>query len=149
MRKILLITMMIFSMVLTVSAQQNVKGNYTGNFMRIYMNGDKPVPTEQFTTTVSPSNSLISLHMDAFQIGNMPGTIEINITNIVLNSDGSFNQTVYNAIKLTIFGKETTYNAVVSGTVSNNVLTYTITSLNAFYLGLPFKAIVGFQGTKS
>lgn len=140
---------MVFSMVLTVSAQQNVKGNYIGNFTHIHMNGDKPVPTGQFTTTVSPSNSLISLHMDAFQIGNMPGTIEINITNIVLNSDGSFNQTVYNAIKLTIFGKETTYNAVVSGTVSNNVLTYTITSLNAFYLGLPFKAIVGFQGTKS
>ncbi|WP_373782776.1 hypothetical protein [Bacteroides heparinolyticus] len=148
MKKIAIIAMMIFSMVLTVSAQQSVDGNYVGNFTSIYMNGDKPVPSGQFTTTVTSNNSLISLYMAPFQIGNMPGYITIDAQNIVLNSDGSFNQSVYNGIILQLpFGTKR-YNATVTGTVVNNELIYTITSENASYMGYNFLAIVGFRGNK-
>ena len=112
------------------------------------MNGDKPVPSGQFTTTVTSNNSLISLYMAPFQIGNMPGYITIDAQNIVLNSDGSFNQSVYNGIILQLpFGTKR-YNATVTGTVVNNELIYTITSENASYMGYNFLAIVGFRGNK-
>ena len=52
MKKILCIAVMILSMVLTVSAQQNVSGDYVGKFTRVYMRGEKSLPEQNFTTTV-------------------------------------------------------------------------------------------------
>lgn len=148
MKKIFFICIMLLSTVMTISAQQDIKEDYLGKFTRIYMNGEKSVPDNSVITNVLHPNSLISLHIDPFQLGKMPGSIELDATNIKINPDGSFNQTVYNAIKLTILRKVSNFNAVVTGNIKNNVLTYKIESLNAFYLGFSFTAIVEFQGVK-
>ncbi len=148
MKKILCIAVMILSMVLTVSAQQNVSGDYVGKFTRVYMRGEKSLPEQNFTTTVSQNNSLISLHIAPFRIGRMPGTIEVNANNIVLRKDGSFEQIVEKGIKLEILWKTKEYKAKLTGTLKNNVLTYTIESVDARFWGFPFTAIVGFKGTR-
>ena len=67
MKKILCIAVMILSMVLTVSAQQNVSGDYVGKFTRVYMRGEKSLPEQNFTTTVSQNNSLNQFTYSPFQ----------------------------------------------------------------------------------
>ena len=149
MKKILCIAVMILSMVLTVSAQQNVSGDYVGKFTRVYMRGEKSLPKQNFTTTVSQNNSLISLHIAPFKIGRMPGFIEVNANNIVLKEDGSFEQMVEEGIHLHIpVVLDGLYTAKVTGTLKNNVLTYTIESVDATFWGVSFTAIVGFKGTR-
>lgn len=149
MKRILFIAIMIFSVALTISAQQAVNGDYAGKFTRIYMNGEKSVPTESIIAVVSQTKSLITLKIAPFKIGKMPGTVEVTAENIVLNSDGTFNQVVANGIKMEIKGfMKAEYNAMVTGTLINNVLTYTITSRDASFMGKPFSAIVGFKGMK-
>lgn len=148
MKKILCIAVMILSMVLTVSAQQNVSGDYVGKFTRVYMRGEKSLPEQNFTTTVSQNNSLISLHIAPFKIGRMPGTIEVNANDIVLRKDGSFEQIVEEGIKLEVFWRTKEYTAKVTGTFNNNVLIYTIESVDATFWGVSFTAIVGFKGTR-
>ena len=149
MKKILCIAVMILSMVLTVSAQQNVSGDYVGKFTRVYMRGEKSLPEQNFTTTVSQNNSLISLHIAPFKIGRMPGSIEVNANDIVLKEDGSFEQIVKKGISFNIpIILNAFYTAKVTGTLKNNVLTYTIESVDATFWGFPFTAIVGFKGTR-
>ena len=148
MKKILCIAVMILSMVLTVSAQQNVSGDYVGKFTRVYMRGEKSLPEQNFTTTVSQNNSLISLHRAPFRIGKMLGTIEVNANNIVLRKDGSFEQMVEKGIKLEVLWTTKEYKAKLTGTLKNNVLTYTIESVDATFFGISFTAIVGFKGTR-
>ena len=110
---------LILSMALTISAQQVVSGNYLGQFTRIYMNGEKKVDAKDFTAKVSQSGSSINLHIDAFKLGRMPGNVTIGANNIVLKPE-----------------------------IVNNVLNFTVTSINASYLGISFTASISFKGTK-
>jgi len=139
---------LLLSMALTISAQQVVSGNYLGQFTRIYMNGEKKVGAKDFTAKVSQSGSSINLHIDAFKLGRMPGNVTIDANNIVLKPDGSFSQTVDKGIFIKILWKRTAYSAKVSGKVVNNVLNFTVTSINASYLGISFTASISFKGTK-
>ena len=65
-----------------------------------------------------------------------------------MKEDGSFEQMVKKGIKLEVFWKTKEYKAKLTGTLKNNVLTYTIESVDATFLGVSFTAIVGFKGTR-
>lgn len=122
-------------------------GTYNGDLTKVYMNTDKD-PVSGVTSTVTENTSgTINIHMDAFQIGSMPGTITIDANNIAVNSDGTFAQTCTRAVTLRILGIPTRYNAYVDGSIVNGELTYTIT-VNSEYSGALFTAIVTFKGNK-
>ena len=70
---------------------------------------------------------------------------------VSVSADGSFNMpSMQNIIILKLFGFSKTkrfFNADLSGTItSDGQLTFTVTSVNAKYFGIPFKAIVTFKG---
>lgn len=122
-------------------------GTYNGDLTKVYMNTDKnPVSGVSATVTENASGT-INIHMDAFQIGSMPGTITIDANNIAVNSDGTFAQTCTRAVTLRIIGIPTRYNAYVEGSIVNGELTYTVT-VNSEYSGAAFTAIVTFEGNK-
>lgn len=122
-------------------------GTYNGDLTKVYMNTDKD-PVSGVTSTVTENTSgTINIHMDAFQIGSIPGTITIDANNIAVNSDGTFAQTCTRAVTLRILGIPTRYNAYVDGSIVNGELTYTIT-VNSEYSGALFTAIVTFKGNK-
>lgn len=122
-------------------------GTYNGDLTKVYMNTDKD-PVSGVTSTVTENTSgTINIHMDAFQIGSMSGTITIDANNIAVNSDGTFAQTCTRAVTLRILGIPTRYNAYVDGSIVNGELTYTIT-VNSEYSGALFTAIVTFKGNK-
>lgn len=122
-------------------------GTYNGDLTKVYMNTDKK-PVSGITSTVTENASgTINIHIDAFQIGSMPGTITIDANNIAVNSDGSFAQSCTRAVTLRILGISKRYNAYVEGSIVNGELTYTIT-VNSEYSGAAFTAIVTFKGNK-
>ncbi len=122
-------------------------GTYNGDLTKVYMNTDKD-PVSGVTSTVRENTSgTINIHIDAFQIGSMPGTITIDANNIAVNADGTFAQTCNRAVTLRILGIPTSYNAYVEGSIVNGELTYTIT-VNSEYSGALFTAIVTFVGNK-
>lgn len=130
----------------TISAE-DLAGNYNGDLTKVYMNGDKD-PVEGKISTVSlNSNGSIKIHMDAFQIGSMPGTITIDANNISVGTDGNFDTTCSKCVVLRILGIPTRYNAHVVGQIKNGELTYTLT-VNSEYSGAPFTAEVTFKGEK-
>lgn len=135
-----------FSPLATVSSDE-LAGSYYGDLTRVYMNSEKD-PVENMTSTVSVNSSgTINISMDAFQIGSMPGTIAISASNISVGDNGEFSQTCSRCVTLRILGVPTRYDALVSGTIKNGELTYTIT-VNSEYSGALFTAIVTFEGSK-
>lgn len=122
-------------------------GTYNGDLTKVYMNTDKN-PVSGVTSTVTENTSgTVNIHIDAFQIGSMPGTITIDANNIAVNSDGTFAQTCTRAVTLRIIGVAKRYNAYVEGKFENGELTYTIT-VDSEYSGAAFTAIVTFKGNK-
>ncbi|MCP3895246.1 MAG: hypothetical protein GY706_11540 [Bacteroides sp.] len=132
-----------------MSINENVEDTYNGSLTRVYMNGEKsPVPNVT-TKLKKNADGTISLRIDPFKVGKMPGEISINAKSINVDSRGSFNTTVSEAVifKLLLF-KPTRFTAQISGTVSGNTLTYSVTTIDASYLLVPFTAIVEFTGNK-
>lgn len=126
---------------------KSVDGDYNGDLIKVYMNSDKD-PVYGVTSKVTTNTSgTINISMDAFQIGNMPGTIAISANNLTLNGAGNFTQTCSRCVTLKILGIPTRYDALVQGSIENGHLVYTIT-VNSEYSGAPFTAIVTFDGSK-
>lgn len=122
-------------------------GTYNGDLTKVYMNTDKDPVSGVSSTVTENASGTINIHIDAFQIGSMPGTITIDANNIAVNSDGSFTQSCTRAVTLRILGIAKRYNAYVEGSIVNGELTYTIT-VDSEYSGAAFTAIVTFKGNR-
>lgn len=160
MKKILFIFTMLFCLAVTsnsMAAQsfasysvldvESLDGDYNGNLTKVYMNSDKD-PVYGVTSKVTTNTSgTINISMDAFQIGNMPGTIAISANNIAVSETGSFSQTCSRCVTLRVLGFPTRYDALVQGSIRDGQLVYTIT-VNSEYSGAAFTAIVTFEGSK-
>lgn len=123
------------------------EGVYKGALTYVYMNGEKdPYSPIEAELTVN-ANGTINIYVDAFQIGKMPGTITIDAKNIAV-TDGAFNQDVEKAIllKLPLTSKKE-FKANVTGSQTGTDFTFTVTSIDATYLGIKFDAVVTFKGT--
>lgn len=123
------------------------EGVYKGALTYVYMNGDKdPYSPIEAELTVN-ANGTINLYVDAFKIGKMPGTITIDAQKITV-TDGSFKQDIDKAIlfKMPLIPKKE-FKANVDGSQTGNDLKFTVSSIDATYLGVSFKAVVTFEGT--
>lgn len=81
-----------------------------------------------------------TLEIPAFQIGSMPGTIEVYASDLTLGVE----KKCIDCVTLTIAGVPTTYNAKVCVSKVNGKLNATINVLNPVYEGLSFVAQVSF-----
>ena len=124
---------------------------YSGTLTRVYMNGEKASgqAVKAFVTKISEHTYTIELQ--EFKAGKMPGTIQVIAKDVSVSADGSFNMSsMQNTIILKLFGfskAKSSFNADLSGAItSDGRLTFTVTSVNAKYFGIPFKAIVTFKG---
>ncbi|MEG0038598.1 MULTISPECIES: calycin-like domain-containing protein [Bacteroides] len=131
------------------SINENIEGIYNGSLTRVYMNGEKkPVPNIGTEVTAN-ADGTINLYIAPFKIGKMPGKISIDAKNISVDSNGSFNMTVSETVILTLpIFTPALFNAQISGTISGNRLTYSVATIDASYLLVPFTAIVEFTGKK-
>lgn len=123
------------------------EGVYKGALTYVFMNGEKdPYSPIEAELTVN-ANGTINIYVDAFQIGKMPGTITIDAKNIAV-TDGTFNQDVDKAIllKMPLVSKKE-FKANVNGSQTGNDFKFTVSSIDATYLGIKFNAVVTFEGT--
>ncbi len=157
MKKLMFIMMMLLGFVATsssvyahsvsVQSAEDIEGSYTGSLTKVYMNGDKSPVSPIETVVTSNGDGTYNFHIDAFQVGKMPGTITVDAKNIEISSANStFTATCTNAVNLKIFGFiPAKYTAYVTGSIENGKLIYTLT-VNAEYSSAPFTAIVTFEG---
>lgn len=138
----------VYAQHVSVQSAEDIEGIYTGELSKVYMNGDKSPVSPIETVVTSNGDGTYNFHIDAFQVGKMPGTITVDAKNIKISSANcSFTATCTNAVNLTIFGLiPANYTANVTGTIENGKLVYTLT-VNAEYSNAPFTAIVTFEGT--
>lgn len=160
MKKFMFIMMMLLGFVATssrvyaksasVQSAEDIEGIYTGSLTKVYMNGDKSPVSPIETVVSSNGDGTYNFHIDAFQVGKMPGTITVDAEKIKITSaNSSFTATCTKAVKLKIFGFiPANYTAYVTGSVENGKLVYTLT-VNAEYSNAPFTAIVTFEGNWS
>lgn len=160
MKKLMFLMMMLLGFVATsssvyaqnvsVQSAENIEGNYTGSLTKVYMNGDKSPVSPIETAVSSNGDGTYNFHIDAFQVGKMPGTITVDANDIEIPSANcSFTATCTNAVNLNIFGFiPAYYTANVTGSIENGKLIYTLT-VNAEYSNAPFTAIVTFEGNWS
>lgn len=114
---------------------------YTGT-MSVVMGSSSSSITH--TTDATTNGSNINLYIAPFQVGNMPGTIEVDAQNVI--ADGV--PRVYSDVVIFTMGFSIEFSAEISVTVYNaTTLVYTINVLEAEYEGAPFIAIVNFTGT--
>ena len=124
---------------------------YSGTLTRVYMNGEKASGQAVTAFVTKTSDQTYTIELQEFKAGKMPGTIQVIAEDVSVSADGSFNMSsMQNIIILKLFGFSKTkrfFNADLSGTItSDGQLTFTVTSVNAKYFGIPFKAIVTFKG---
>lgn len=115
---------------------------YTGT-MSVVMGSSSSSITH--TTDATTNGSNINLYIAPFQVGNMPGTIEVDAQNVI--ADGV--PRVYSdVVTFTMGGFPIYFSAEIAVSVYNaTTLVYTIKVLEAEYEGAPFIAIVNFTGT--
>lgn len=115
-----------------------------GTLTRVYMNGEKQTGQEVTATVTDNGNGTIDLTLEKFKVGSMPGYISVEAYEIPVSS-GNFNvPIVYDAVKLKIIGTSS-FDASVVGTYKDGSLSFTVQTVDAKYLGIPFEAIVSFQ----
>jgi len=124
---------------------------YSGTLTRVYMNGEKVSGQAVKAFVTKTSEHTYTIELQEFKAGKMPGTIQVIAKDVSVSADGSFNMpSMQNIIVLKLFVLFTTkssFNADLSGTItSDGQLTFTVTSVNAKYFGIPFKAIFPFKG---
>lgn len=129
---------------LGISTLATTTVDYVGGFTSVNMNGNPKNPvTDKVTTVVSDGTTLVSLVSEAFQVGDMPGSIQITASNLAIDaSTGEFSGSC--TVRLTIV-KGTDYAGTISGTIANGKLVYTV-DCPATWLGIPFKTNVTFEG---
>ena len=122
-------------------------GTYDGTLTKVYMNGDKATGQSVQAVVTDNGNGTINLELKEFKVGNMPGTIRVKSNNIEVENDGSFNMLeMSDVVILKILGiSEKTFDADITGSFNNGSLTFTVKTVDAKYLGIPFEAIVTFQ----
>lgn len=75
----------------TTITVNDVVGEYKGTLDKVVMRGkDRGKVLNQIFTVSKYNNSKFNLHLPAFKVGEMPGTIEIKANGIKLNSNGTF-----------------------------------------------------------
>lgn len=121
-----------------------------GKLTRVYMNGEKTVGQSVTAYLTKTSEGVYTVELGEFQVGSMPGSIQILAPNVNVASDGSFNMPAMNKIVvLRLFGLSIStkkFNANLSGNLlSDGKLKFTVETVNAKYLGIPFTAIVTFE----
>lgn len=123
----------------------NVAGDYVGKLTRVYMNEEKTPTGEEVITTIEGASNSYTLAIENLQIGNMPGSITVNASNLPLEN-GSFDAPC--TVKLTVLGGTNTYTGTISGTydAANNELKYTVDCSGKYLLVVNFHAIVDFEG---
>lgn len=123
----------------------NVAGDYVGKLTRVYMNEEKTPTDDEVITTVDGVSNSYSLSIEDLQIGNMPGSITVNASNLPLEN-GSFDASCTG--KLTVLGSTNTYTGKITGTydASTNTLKYTVDCTGKYLLVVGFHAIVDFEG---
>ena len=85
------------------------------------------------------------MSIEDLQIGNMPGSITVNASNLPLEN-GSFNASC--TVKLTVLGITNIYTGKITGTydAATNTLKYTVDCTGKYLLFVGFHAIVDFEG---
>lgn len=118
--------------------------DYVGGFTSVNMNGNEKNPVkDKVTTVVSDGTTITSLVSESFQVGDMPGSIQISAYNLPIDaSTGEFSGSC--TVRLTILGS-TDFAGTITGTVANGKLVYTV-DCPATWLGIPFKTKVTFEG---
>ena len=137
----------VYAQSVSVQSAEEIEGIYTGKLSKVYMNSDKPEVSPIETVVTGNGDGTYNFHIDAFQVGKMPGTITVDAKNIKIPSANStFTATCTDAVNLKILGFiPANYTANVTGSIENGKLTYTLT-VNAEYSNAPFTAIVTFEG---
>ena len=126
---------------------------YSGTLTRVYMNGEKASGQAVKAFVTKTSEHTYTIELQEFKAGKMPGTIQVIAKDVSVSADGSFNMpSMQNIIMLklfVLFKTKSSFNASLSGTItSDGRLTFTVTSVNAKYFGIPFKALVPLKGHK-
>ena len=144
------ILMMVFAIVAMVAMPSkvmaaNVAGDYVGKLTRVYMNKEKTPTDDEVITTVNGLSNSYSLSIEDLQIGNMPGSITVNASNLPLEN-GSFNASC--TVKLTVLGITNIYTGKITGTydAATTTLKYTVDCTGQSLLFVGFHAIVDFEG---
>lgn len=145
------ILMMVFVIVAMVAMPSkvmaaNVAGDYVGKLTRVYMNKEKTPTDDEVITTVDGLSNSYSLSIEDLQIGNMPGSITVNASNLPLEN-GSFTSSC--TVQLTILGNTNTYTGTITGTydAATKTLKYSVDCTGKYLLVANFHAIVDFEGT--
>lgn len=120
---------------------------YKGRLTKVYVNGEKTPPAETVISYATVRDGYISIRMPRRKIGKMPGTVGVEAHHLRLNPNGTFDQTVTKAVKVKIMGTSS-YNARVSGRLSGNTLTYTVSTIKARYMLVPIHVAVDFKGQR-
>lgn len=118
--------------------------DYVGGFTSVNMNGNAKDPVnDKVTTVISDGATITSLVSEAFQVGKMPGTIQIAASNLTIDaSTGSFSGSC--TVTLTIW-ESTDYAGTITGTIANGKLVYQV-KCPAKWLGISFDTDVTFEG---
>ena len=134
----------------SATVAESVEGNYNGSLDYVNMNGSVKDPVQNITAEVTENaDGSFNIKIPAFQVGSMPGSITINATD--LDNSGNFNKLCSKAVTLRLLGigfTEKSFDAQVSGSIVGNTLSFTVTTVGATYLGIPFSAEVHFTGSK-
>ncbi|MCH3995590.1 MAG: calycin-like domain-containing protein [Prevotella sp.] len=131
----------------STTVAESVEGNYNGSLNYVNMNGSVKDPVPNITAQVTENtDGSFNINIPAFQVGSMPGSITVNATD--LDNSGNFNKTCNDAVILTILGIKSKFDAQVSGSIVGSTLNFSIITVGATYLGIPFSAEVHFAGTK-
>lgn len=126
-------------------AAESIDGDYIGKLTYVYMNGEKTPSDDEVITTVEDDGSSYSLYVSGLQIGNMPGKIDIDASNLAI-STGSFSGTC--TVTLTIGSNGSDFAGTINGSydASTGKLVYTV-DCDAKYLSIiNFKTKVTFEG---
>lgn len=158
MKKIFMIAIAMLGFVAMVGATTNVMASelgintlsattvsYLGGFTSVNMNGEAKNPvSDKVTTVVSDGNTISSLSSESFKVGNMPGSIQIEASNLAIDTaTGVFSGSC--TVKLTIVGIPQKYTGTIIGSIVNGKLTYTV-ECPAKWLGVSFDTEVTFEG---
>ena len=127
-----------------ISTMATTTVDYVGGFTSVNMNGDPKAPVkDKVTTVVTDGTTITSLVSESFQVGKMPGSIQITASNLAIDaSTGSFSGSC--TVTLTILGS-TDYAGTISGSIVNGKLVYEV-KCPAKWLGISFDTDVTFEG---
>lgn len=151
MKKVISFVTLVMAIMLAFPAKAittgSIEGEYIGKLTYVYMNGEKTPSDEAVITEVEDDGGSYSLYVTGLQIGNMPGTIDINASNLAINT-GAFSGNC--SVTLTIGSSPSAFSGTINGSydATTGKLTYTV-DCDARYLSIiNFKTKVTFEGYK-